>query len=82
MKEKHVSGIMNKYIGLRDIALGDLSIYLENPVGVGEHSDVGAEIEKKIKQVDEYESIIETMNRYFSRNEETAPEPVAPPEAE
>ena len=73
MKDKHVTGIMNKYIGMRDIALADLSVYLENPVGVGEHSDVGAEIEKKLLEIDSYESLIETMNRYFARQEEPQP---------
>ena len=76
MKEKHVHGIMNKYIGMRDIALGDLSIYLENPVGVGEHSDIGAEIEQKIADISKYDGIIDSMTKYFGKES-----PVEEPEA-
>tara|TARA_B100000676_G_C17817719_1_gene700927 strand:+ start:375 stop:611 length:237 start_codon:yes stop_codon:yes gene_type:complete len=76
MKEKHVQGIMNKYIGMRDIALGDLSVYLENAVGVGEHSDVGAEIEKKIGEINACDGIIDTMTKYFGKDE--APEEAQP----
>ena len=72
MKDKYITGILNKYIGLRDIAIADLSVYIENPVGVGEHSDIGEEIEKKLNRVGECNSMIETITRYFSTNEESA----------
>ena len=39
----------------------DLEVYLSNPVGVGEHSDIGEEIRKKVEQVDRYDSIISTL---------------------
>jgi len=66
MKDKYITGILNKYVGLRDIAIADLSVYIENPVGVGEHSDIGDEIEKKLKAINDYNDVIETVTKYFS----------------
>lgn len=66
MKDKYITGILNKYVGMRDIAVADLSVYIDNPVGIGEHSNIGEEIEKKIKAIDEYNSLIETITKYFS----------------
>ena len=68
MKDKHITGILNKYVGLRDIAIADLSVYLENPVGVGEHSDIGEEIERKIKYINEQDGVIESIQKYFGNN--------------
>jgi hypothetical protein len=69
MKDKHITGILNKYVGLRDIAIADLSVYLENPVGVGEHSDIGHEIERKIKFINEQDGVIECIQKYFGSND-------------
>ena len=68
MKDKHITGILNKCVGLRDIAIADLSVYLENPVGVGEHSDIGEEIERKIKYINEQDGVIESIQKYFGNN--------------
>ena len=44
----YLQAILTKLIGQRDIELQDLMIYLNNPVGVGEHSNIGEEVEMKI----------------------------------
>lgn len=67
MKDKHITGLITKYTGLRDIAIADLSVYLENAVGVGEHANIGEEIEKKIKEIDECDDMIETIQKYFGK---------------
>ena len=45
-KRKYVGGIYNEWAGLRDQAVADLTVYLENPVGVGEHANISEEIKK------------------------------------
>lgn len=70
MKDKHITGLITKYTGLRDIAIADLSVYLDNAVGVGEHSNIGDEIEKKIKLIDECDDMIETIQKYFGKPEQ------------
>lgn len=74
MKDKYITGILNKYVGLRDIAIADLSVYVENPVGIGEHSDIGDEIEKKLKAINEYNDVIETVTKYFSTSNSNSEE--------
>ena len=48
----YISGIRNKLIGQRDIEIADLQVYLSNPVAIGEHPNIGEEIEKKIETID------------------------------
>ena len=36
-------------------------IYLSNPVAIGEHSDIGEEVEKKVYNIDELGSKIDTI---------------------
>ena len=67
MKDKHITGLITKYTGLRDIAIADLSVYLDNAVGVGEHSNIGEEIERKIKEIDACDDMIETIQKYFGK---------------
>ena len=67
MKDKHITGLITKYTGLRDIAIADLSVYLDNAVGVGEHPNIGDEIEKKIKVIDECDDMINTIQKYFGK---------------
>ena len=43
----YLEAILQKLIGQKAIETQDLMIYLSNPVGVGEHSDIGKEVEKR-----------------------------------
>ena len=46
-------------------ALGDLEVYLNQPVGVGEHSNISTEIEKILKRIKEHDDIIAVINEHF-----------------
>tara|TARA_R100000008_G_scaffold84553_1_gene72256 strand:- start:89 stop:340 length:252 start_codon:yes stop_codon:yes gene_type:complete len=61
LRQGYLQSTYNHYIAERDKHLLDLEVYLSNPVGVGEHSDIGEEIRKKVEQVDRYDSIISTL---------------------
>tara|TARA_B100001123_G_scaffold379170_1_gene447859 strand:+ start:286 stop:516 length:231 start_codon:yes stop_codon:yes gene_type:complete len=67
---KHINSILTQYVGRRDEALADLQVYIENPVGIGEHGDIGDIIRSKLEDVDRYDSMIDTMKRYFSPPEQ------------
>lgn len=43
----------------------NIEVYLRNPVGVGEHSDIMDAIEKELKHMAEYEDHLEIINKYF-----------------
>lgn len=40
-------------------------IYLRNPVGVGEHSEVMEEIEKQLEEMAKYEDQLDMLTNYF-----------------
>ena len=44
----------------------NVEIYLTNPVGVGEHSEVMDEIEKQLEQMAKYEDHLEMLDKYFN----------------
>lgn len=43
----------------------NVEVYLRNPVGVGEHSDIMDAIEKELSQMAQYEDHLEILNKYF-----------------
>ena len=65
----YLKAILTKLIGQRDIEVQDLIVYLNNPVGVGEHSNIGEEVEIKISNIDTLESKIETINKILKQLE-------------
>lgn len=43
----------------------NVEVYLANPAGIGEHSDIMDAIEKELTLMAEYEDHIEILNKYF-----------------
>jgi hypothetical protein len=43
----------------------NVEIYLNNPVGVGEHSDIMDTIEKELEEMAKYHDQLEIINTYF-----------------
>jgi hypothetical protein len=43
----------------------NVEIYLKNPVGVGEHSDVMGAIEMELDNIAKYDDRIEMINKYI-----------------
>lgn len=43
----------------------NVEVYLTNPVGVGEHSDIMDAIEKEIEHMATYEDHLEILKKYF-----------------
>jgi hypothetical protein len=43
----------------------NVEVYLRNPVGVGEHSDIMDAIEKELAHMAEYQDHLEILNLYF-----------------
>jgi len=66
----YIQAIKSKLIGQRDIEIGDLEVYLNNRVAIGDHADIGVEIERKIQNIDGFDSQIDTIDRYFNNESE------------
>ena len=43
----------------------NVEVYLTNPVGVGEHSDIMDAIEKELTAMAEYEDHLDILDKYF-----------------
>ena len=43
----------------------NVEVYLANPAGIGEHSDIIEAIEVEMKQIAEYDDMLEMCNKYF-----------------
>ena len=82
MKDLYIQGIFNELGGLRDQSLADLNVFLSNPVGIGEHANISKEIKNKIEEIDKYDSLFATMQKYFSAStDEGDPSTNVPPPA-
>ena len=63
----YLEAILQKLIGQRAIETQYLLVYLNNPVGVGEHSNIGEEVELKIDKIDSMNSKIETIQTLMNQ---------------
>lgn len=57
--KSHAQGHVDKHVA-------NVEVYLQNPAGIGEHSDIIEAIEIEMKQIAEYDDQLEMMKKYFS----------------
>ena len=50
----------------------NITIYLKNPAGIGEHSDIAEAVESELTKIAESQDIIDMIDKHFSV-EETLP---------
>ncbi len=62
----YLKAILKKLEGQLEIETEDLDVYITTPVGVGEHANIGEEIEKKIENIDSLQSKIETIKNILN----------------
>lgn len=62
----YLKAILKKLEGQLEIETEDLDVYITTPVGVGEHANIGEEIEKKIEKIDSLQSKIETIKNILN----------------
>jgi hypothetical protein len=55
---KHLEGHLDKH-------LANIEVYLANPAGIGEHSDIMEAIELELEQASKYEDMIHTLENYI-----------------
>ena len=68
MREQMIKALLAHAQG--DIAKhkANVEIYLTNPVGIGEHSNVMEAIEEEINMIAKYEDQIVVINKYFKKS--------------
>ena len=45
----------------------NVEVYLSNPAGIGEHSNVVEAIEEELNMIDKYQDQIDVINKYFKK---------------
>ena len=43
----------------------NVNVYLENPAGIGEHSDITEAIQTELDHISRYHDQVEVLNKYF-----------------
>jgi len=69
MKETLIKALISHAQGHINKHLANIEIYLTNPVGVGEHSEVIEEIEKQLEEVAKYDDQIAMIKKYFLKKD-------------
>ena len=67
MREQIIKALLAHAQG--DIAKhkANVEVYLSNPVGIGEHSDVMGAIEEELNMIAKYQDQIDVINKYFKK---------------
>ena len=66
MRDEILANQITYYNGLIAKHKQNVEIYLNNPVGIGEHPDVMAAIEEELAIIAKYHEQIEVISRYFT----------------
>jgi len=67
MKNEHlINALIKKLEGEIAVAEANVSVYLNNPAGIGEHSDIVESIEKEVGKMAEAQDKIEACQRVLS----------------
>tara|TARA_B100000945_G_C20426110_1_gene620597 strand:+ start:3633 stop:3836 length:204 start_codon:yes stop_codon:yes gene_type:complete len=57
--QDHANGQIKKH-------KANIEIYLKNPTGIGEHSDIVGSIENELNQIAKYEDQLYIIKKYFT----------------
>jgi hypothetical protein len=68
MREQLIRAVLAHAQGEIEKHKVNVNVYLENPVGIGEHSDITEAIQEELNKIAVYHDQIEVVNKYFSRN--------------
>ena len=56
----HAQGDIQKHVA-------NVEVYLQNPAGIGEHSNIVEAIEEELNMIAKYQDQIDVINKYFKK---------------
>ena len=59
----HAQGDIQKHVA-------NVEVYLTNPAGIGEHSDITEAIENELNIIAKYQDQVDVINKYFKKKSE------------
>ena len=66
MKERLINAQQSHLMGHINKHLANIDVLLNNPVGIGEHQDIGTAIEEELAHVADYYDKLEMLNKFFA----------------
>ena len=69
MKEDMLAAVIKYAEGQIAVHKMNVNVYLNNPAGIGEHSDVTEAVIEELKKIAEYDDIIEMTEKYFESSQ-------------
>jgi len=72
MRDMILNASKSYYVGLINKHIANVEIYLSKSVGIGEHSDILASIDKEIAEIGKYDDRLSMIIKYFERRQENA----------
>lgn len=64
-KQIIVNGLLKYYEGIIALAQGNIEIYMERSVGIGEHADILEAVDSELEKIAAAEDKIEVLKKYF-----------------
>jgi len=71
MKEQILRSLISHAYGEINYHKSNVEIYLSNPVGIGEHSDVLGSITNELNEIAKYHDQIEVIEKYIKKETST-----------
>ena len=65
MRETLIDALTAHYQGQAQIHYANISVYLENPTGIGEHPDITGAIDEELEKLASADEKLEVLNKYF-----------------
>ena len=69
MRQKLLNAVKSHAQGHIDKHLANIEVYLNNPVGVGEHPDIIEAIEKELEEIGMYQNQLDILELYFDNSQ-------------
>ena len=67
MREQLIRAVLAHAQGEIEKHKVNVNVYLENPVGIGEHSDITEAIGVELDKIARYHDQVEVINKYFKK---------------
>ena len=65
MREQLIKALLAHAQGDIQKHLANVEVYLQNPAGIGEHSDIVGAIEEELNMIAKYQDQIEVIQKYL-----------------
>ena len=73
MRDKIIKALLAHAKGDIEKHMANVEVYLTNPVGIGEHSNVMEAIEEELNMIAKYQDQVDVINTYFRGKEKVQP---------